>query len=233
MKSVHNKGEEELQMTKDIMTFVNFMDEEVDVAGYILPGVVVSDDNKEIVTVSEFSTGVNPKDLGPNPWSWAENEDLVKCIGKYWSDFRHRSVEFAKINPDTYSRLPQFGVDTERSEKHIRPLDIPITETSWGIIHGDAHLANTMVEEVDGVWHQTAIDLDKAQSTWFIADIGTEVWDANMLMWTNQVFNREEIMAKHKEWTIEAYGWDTTDAVLEQGCQWRLDFVRGVYLLAA
>lgn len=90
------------------MTFVNYMDEEVDTAAYIEPGVVISNDGNKLITVSEFCSGQNPKDIGPNDWSFAQDEALTKTIGKYWSDYRHRAIEFAKANPETYNSLPLF-----------------------------------------------------------------------------------------------------------------------------
>lgn len=58
--------ETSLKDDEDYHTFLNYIDEEVNVAAYIDPGVVTSDDQELIVTMSKFAKGYNPFALPPN-----------------------------------------------------------------------------------------------------------------------------------------------------------------------
>lgn len=71
----------------------------------------------------------------------------------------------------------------------------------------------------------TVIDWDNAQRSWYIIDLGTEVWEANQELFNAGDDTRLEKIAQMKEWILESYGWDTTEAELVQGCQWRRDFM--------
>lgn len=100
--------------------------------------------------------------------------------------------------------------------------DVPITDTSVGIIHGDAHPSNTMVKSLgNDSWQMSVLDLDHAHRAWYIMDLGTEVYFANMMMWIQQVEDRETKLAQFEDWIMDSYGWDITHYELQQGCQVR------------
>lgn len=75
----------------------------------------------------------------------------------------------------------------------------------------------------------TVIDWDNAQRSWYVIDLGTEVWEANQELFNAGDDTRLEKIAQMKEWILESYGWDTTEAELVQGCQWRADFIHIFY----
>lgn len=111
-------------------------------------------------------------------------------------------------------------------QKLFTPITIPITETSFGIAHGDAHTGNFMLEALeDNQFSQTTIDFDNSQKSWYIVDPGTVLYHANLAMYFADPETRPVHNERMKKWWIEAYGWDTTEAELEQGCQWRHDFM--------
>lgn len=83
------------QVEQNHMKFVNYLGQNISVAEYIEPGVVHSNDQTLLVTVSEFMHGENPKDLQPDaPYTWVFDENVAKEIGSYWSDFRSQSIAF-------------------------------------------------------------------------------------------------------------------------------------------
>lgn len=103
---------------------------------------------------------------------------------------------------------------------------IPITETSFGVVHGDAHNGNIMIEDLgDNAYNQTTIDFDNMQRSWYIVDPGTVIWNANMEMFFHKDADREQKIAQMKAWFLDEYGWDTTEDELKQGCEWRRDFM--------
>lgn len=106
---------------------------------------------------------------------------------------------------------------------------IPISDDTFGIVHGDAHTGNYMLNYLgENEFTQTTIDFDDAQRSWFIVDPGTVTWVANMSMVIHDVSDREDRLAQFKEWFLDAYGWPTTNQELEQGCYWRAEFMYGI-----
>ena len=86
-------------------------------------------------------------------------------------------------------------------------------------MHGDAHVGNWMIQpNEDGTYTQTTIDFDNAQRSWFITDIGTVVWTANM-QWYFDGYesnpNYAEGFGNYKTWLMDAYSWDTTEEELQ------------------
>ena len=95
-------------------------------------------------------------------------------------------------------------------------------------MHDDAHTGNYFLEELLGGYKMTMIDFDNAQQGWFIVDIGTVTWDANMGLLLNHIPNYEEHFGNFKKWILEAYQWPTTDDELQQGCNWRREFMEEI-----
>lgn len=99
------------------------------------------------------------------------------------------------------------------------------------MVHSDAHTGNYMINYFgDQQFEQTVLDLDGAQRSWFIVDIGTVVWCANLSMFLHNVDDREAKLAQFKTWILDAYGWPTTEDELYQGCLWRHDFMYYILL---
>jgi len=77
------------------MVWINYMGEELSVAGYIMPGVEQSDDGLLMVTMSQFAAGVCPECALGNEWAWITDEAIVLEIGTFLGEFRRRSAQFA------------------------------------------------------------------------------------------------------------------------------------------
>jgi len=100
------------------------------------------------------------------------------------------------------------------------------TETSFGIVHGDAHIDNVEMEEMpDGSYNVSLLDFDQAGHDYFIVDIGTIVWNANYMMFVDHRLDRIKRIDQFKEWILESYGWNTTEEELKQGCLWRREYM--------
>jgi len=69
------------------------------------------------------------------------------------------------------------------------------------------------------------IDLDFMQKSWFINDIGTVTWTANMALRNHDRHERLQLIEQFKTWFLEAYKWPTTEEELRQGCHWRNQFM--------
>jgi Ser/Thr protein kinase RdoA (MazF antagonist) len=67
----------------------------------------------------------------------------------------------------------------------------------------------------DGVYSQTTIDFDLAQRSWFIVDVGTVNWTANMELFLNYGEGHQEVYEQYRTWFLEAYEWPTTIEELE------------------
>lgn len=209
--------------------FLNFMEDgEVDVAYYIGNGVEHSDDMSLTITMSLFATGVAPKDLPPNaPYSWFTEESAIRASGEYWGRFRARSIEFTKAYPEEFEAFQSYKNAANGFFRlpGAQP-DIEITDETFGIIHGDAHTGNYFFENI-GTSDETlmAIDMDNMQKSWFVIDIGTVTWTANMGMWFHYPLQQKELLSNFKEWFLEEYQWPTTAEELTAGCNYRRAFM--------
>lgn len=215
--------------TRDQMTFLNFIGRDLNVATYVEPGVEYSDDKKLLVTMSRFVYGESPKEVGDQaPYTWIFDENAVKTIGKFWHDYRRLSIEFKGAHAETYEHFPDYKTFQNGWERAFHDITIPVTDTSYGVIHGDAHTGNFMLQDLgNDQWAMGALDFDNAERAWYVIDIGTEVWGANMQMY-NAKFDdseREARISDMKKWIFESYGWDLTEDELYQGCRWRRDFI--------
>lgn len=181
VKSVDYSAELE-GVSDDYMLFVNYEGEAVSVASYIMPGVVHSDDETKLVTMSKFAEGYEPKELPPNaPWSHATEEASVRAQGAWWRDFRARSIMFAADYPEGNEALPLWSEFQDGWQTWFTPVTIPITADSFGVVHGDAHMGNYMLSVDDeSNYGMTMIDFDNAQRAWYMCDVGTVVWTTNM-----------------------------------------------------
>merc|ERR1712147_148001 len=114
-------------------------------------------------------------------------------------------------------------------ESQFTKPDIPISDSTYGVIHGDAHTGNWMIQPEEGdEYSVTVIDWDNAQKAWFVADPGTVVWTANMDILLHGNENRHERIQQMKDWMLEAYneyGYPITDEELVMGCNWRREFM--------
>lgn len=95
------------------------------------------------------------------------------------------------------------------------------------MVHSDAHTGNYFFD-YNGPedYDMTVIDWDNAQKSWYIVDIGTVVWTANMSLVLNHVADAATHLENFESWIMEAYEWPTTHEELEQGCRWRKEFMR-------
>jgi len=78
--------------------------------------------------------------------------------------------------------MPAWDTKNYGWELLINPVpSIPITRTSYGMIHDDAHTGNYFFD-YNGVndYDMTVIDWDNASKGWYVIDIGTVTWTANM-----------------------------------------------------
>lgn len=226
MKSVPY-NEAVLATTKNYVTFVNYIGKYISAATYNEPGVEADDDQIILVTVSRFAPGEEPKSLPPNaPYTWIDNEDVVRTEAAWWHEFRARSIEFKTEYPETNAAFLDY---TTNGWGICGPLDIPITEESYGIIHADAHTGNWMIEAMaNNEYLETVIDFDNMQKAWYIVDPGTSIWGANMEMWFDLMEDREEKINQMEEWFLDEYGYDTTHQELQQGCEWRRRFMHAL-----
>lgn len=193
VKSITYTAEQE-SADKDQMVFLNYIGEDLNVATYIEPGVVTSDDQALLVTMSRFVPGSPPEEVGDQaPYTWIYDENAVKTIGKFWHDYRQKSIDFKAAHLETYEKFPDYKTFNHGWERHIgKKITIPVTETSYGVIHGDAHTGNFMLESLpDDQWEMSMLDFDNAETAWFVIDVGTEVFCANLQMWAAQIADAE------------------------------------------
>lgn len=70
------------------------MGKAISLATFVEPNIALSNDGELVVTMSKFCEGENPRDIGPEQYSFVLDEGVSRTIGKYWGDFRTQSIEF-------------------------------------------------------------------------------------------------------------------------------------------
>jgi len=186
-------NETDWNRTEQYKIFLNYMNEEVNVAAFIDPGLAKSDDDELLVTMSVFAQGFEPANLPPDqPWTWIYDENAVKAEGRYWGKYRRRAIQFKEAYPDTYNFFPQWDEGVNKWQKHFTPITIPVDDRTFGVVHGDMHTGNWMIQpEGDDTYSITTIDFDNAQRGWFIVDPGTVTYTANAQMLQHRIKDRE------------------------------------------
>lgn len=151
---------------------------------------------------------------------------------------RLASQEFTKAQPETYATFPQWDTINDGWETAFTPITIPVTDESFGIIHGDLHEGNMMIDPLND-YAMTILDLDNAQKSWYIIDLGTVVFGLNMDLYTTVYMPWDENGVSYDSYQVwfdqfkfwitdsyaEAYGSPVDPAELTQGCGWRKDFL--------
>jgi len=225
--------------TEQYKTFLNFMNEEVPVAAYIAPSIATSDDGDErklMVTMSIYAEGYKAQDLPPDaPWTWIYDEAAVKTMGAWCGAYRHQAIAFKSAHPDTYASFRKWDEGPNSWQKNFTTPNIPVDTETFGVIHGDFHTGNFKINYLgDNNFTMMGIDFDDAQRSWYIIDPGTITWAANMSMLVKGVSHEDRLahLEQFKVWLLEAYGWPTTMEELQEGCEWRRQFMEAISVMS-
>lgn len=106
---------------------------------------------------------------------------------------------------------------------------IPVTPETYGVAHSDAHQGNFFLYKNDNsTYTQTVIDWDRTEKCWFLEDLGTVVWSANMQYFHDGLIGTdayEQEFEQFKTWILEAYEWPTTREELTNACAFRAEYI--------
>lgn len=62
-------------------------------------------------------------------------------------------------------------------QSSFTPITIPTTPENFGIVHGDLHTGNWMIDPKEedhlDIFKISVLDFDNAQKAWYVNDIGT------------------------------------------------------------
>lgn len=133
------------------MTYVDFISKDVSVASFMAPGVGHSTDQnnkeKKLISVSEFVNGVCPECVYNYQLAWITNEDVVRSIGSSLANMRLASQKFTKKHHDVYEQFPSWDKIHDGWQTKFRSIDIPKNDKNFGLIHGDLHTGNFMLDQ--------------------------------------------------------------------------------------
>jgi len=174
---------------------------------------------------------------------WWSDKDVVTTLGYYLADWRKASQQFAIDLPDAYEKFPMWNEINTGWQTAFTPITIPDTPENFGIIHGDLHTGNWLIDAKEedhlDIFEITAIDFDNAQRAWFVIDIGTVLFTLNQGLYSAinpDTFPYEAYHAwfyQFKRWLTdsfaERYGTAIPEDDLQQGCRWRKDFMYTLY----
>lgn len=237
-------SKEYLDLNNHQAVYVNYLNEEkLDVAYYIDPFVETSDDQAKIVTVSRFLDGyVAPEALYNVDSLWWSDEYVVRTLGIYLANFRLASAKFAKEHKEEYETFPKWDEIGDGWQTQFTPITIPVTEESFGLVHGDLHTGNWMIktheEQLMDLFDVAALDFDNAQRSWYVVDIGTVLFMLNEVLYPTigmalSMDAYEAWFYQFKGWLVDSYeqtlGFNVSEDDLQQGCRWRKDFMYQIW----
>jgi len=158
------------------------------------------------------------------------------------ADFRKASQKFEKDLPEAYATFPKWDEINMGWQQAFTPITIPDTPENFGVIHGDLHTGNWLIdakfENNMDLFDITAIDFDNAQRAWYVIDIGTVLFTLNEQLYTSIGLNismdsYNAYFYQFKRWLTESYAERYGSAIPEddllQGCRWRKDFMYTLY----
>lgn len=98
------------------------------------------------------------------------------------------SQDFERQNPKTYEEFPTWDKINGGWMAGFTTPDIPATPENFGVIHGDLHQGNMMIDP-DNHFDVSILDLDSAQKNWYIVDLGTVVFELNEQLYSQVLWN--------------------------------------------
>jgi hypothetical protein len=227
--------------------YVNFIGESVSVAEYVDPFVAHASSgkklDKKLVSVSKFAPGVCPECVHGYQFSWITNEAVVRTIGANLANTRLASQEYTKKHHGAYKKFPSWDEIGNGWQTGFRTITIPDDDDNFGLIHGDLHTGNFMLDQqADKSWLMTTIDFDNTQRSWYMIDLGTVVFQANLqlMSYVPSYLSEDAYNAyldQFKYWITDeyekVYGKKVDPAELTAGCQWRQDFLYTYFKMAS
>jgi len=78
-----------------------------------------------------------------------QDEELVKTLGRWWRDFRTKSIEWMELNPESASKFTDWRHYDGGLYADMDGIDQIVNKSTYGIIHSDNHLENFKIQAKD------------------------------------------------------------------------------------
>lgn len=101
-------------------------------------------------------------------------EESIANIGRQIRAFHEATKKFPKAHPKEYEDMQTYDELWNGMLSKIEPLNIPKTDETWGIMHGDLHEGNFLVDPNNNN-KITLFDWDITSKSWLAVDVGTMV----------------------------------------------------------
>jgi len=147
-----------------------------------------------------------------------------------------------KKHRGAYKKFPSWDEIGNGWQTGFRKITIPDDDDNFGLVHGDLHTGNFMMDQQpDKSWTMTTIDFDNTQKSWYMVDLGTVVFHANLqlMAYVGSFLTQDAhdaYLDQFKYWITDeygkTYGKEVDPSELTQGCQWRQDFLYTYFKMA-
>merc|ERR1712127_590469 len=103
-------------------------------------------------------------------------------IGSYMGKLRLVSEQYMLDHADWYLEIPRWDMANGGWQAGFTQPDIQVNPTSFGVVHGDLHPGNFMLPELStfNTWNMSVLDWDSAERGWYMIDLGTMIFQANL-----------------------------------------------------
>merc|ERR1712203_209417 len=102
------------------------------------------------------------------------DENFVTRLGAQVRQFHDASRQFAKDKPEAYAKMQKVNEVWKGMFKDVGVPDMPITEETYGIMHGDMHEGNYLVD-LDNNFKVTFFDWDLTSKCHYLVDAGSQL----------------------------------------------------------
>lgn len=144
---------------------MNFVGDIVPVTKFIIPNQAT--DESLLVTMSEFAVGVCPQCLYDISTFWWSDQKAMREVGKNLAEFRKASQRYTLERPEKFEAMPEWntkgkdGLGYGWESLFQNTPTISTDAENYGIIHGDLHQGNMMLDPTNG-YQMELLDLDNA-----------------------------------------------------------------------
>lgn len=138
-------------------------------SSFIEPGVVTTD--LYSINIVTANPGTMAQGLAVKLY---QNEDFVVKLGRQVRAFHDACRKFRQEEAEAYNEMIHYHEAWDGIFGSVKPCDIPSNEETFGIMHGDMHEGNFLID-VDNDYKVTFFDWDLTSKSHYMVDIGTFV----------------------------------------------------------
>lgn len=157
-------------------------------------------------------------------------------MGKWLRAFHKAARDFERKRFKMAFQIERWDEGPNKWQKEaLKCPDLPETPESFGIIHGDFHHENLVIDRCEDTKLIRVFDFENIQKSWFLVDLGSAIFQAIWKMERDRDADSETLLKDMQEFT-DAFclgytggEYEIDRKLLLKFCNMRRDAIRYVY----